>query len=273
MSQEPTAARFTPPTTVVVPLDGSVVADAALPAAHHLAAVVRAKVQRVTVCEKGDRPSEGPRVDVTLSGEPTEAILAHLDTLAAPLVVLSSHGRTGRTKRRVGSVAERIIRRAWAPVVVVGPKLDRSLPLLAPRTLLVAVGPPPVPAGLMTATAGWAGSLGAAVVLAHVRDPDAPDTDPVPDLAALAAELTDAGVANVRREELLSPRPTRTLVDLSSELTPPVLFVAQAHPEEEVEGSRQLTYKLLRHSNWPVMATVGRRRPSVPEAGSDVDTD
>lgn len=261
MSPEPTAARFSPPTTVVVPLDGSVVADAALPAAHHLAAVVRARVQRVTVVEEGRRAGDGPRVDVTLEGDPAEALLAHLDTLDAPLVVLSSHGRTGRTKRRVGSVAERLIRRAWAPVVVVGPKLDRSLPLLAPRTLLVAVGPPPVPAGLMAATAGWARSLGAAVVLAHVRDPESDAGTPAPDLDVLGDELAAAGVPTVRRETPSSSRPTRTLVELSEALTPPVLFVAQAHPAEEVEGSHQLTYKLLRHSRWPVMATVGRQRP------------
>jgi hypothetical protein len=240
-----------------VPGRGRRAAVAALPVAHHLAAA-----------SPSPEAAKGalPRVDVELTGDPVEAILAHVDGLAAPLVVMSGHGHSGWTKRLVGSVAEQVVRRSKAPVVVVGPQLDRSLPLLAPRTLLVAVGSPPVPGAMVTATAGWATTLRSSVVLAHVVSPEvaavADRSDGgsavVPDLDAMADELLNLGLEEVRTERLESDHPTRALVELSETLAPPVLLVAQAHAAEDVDQSDQITYKLLQHSRWPILATVGR---------------
>lgn len=276
MTVEPTRAMW-PPRTVVVPLDGSTVAQAALPVAHHLAAAFRATVQRITVADGGTGPTA--RVDVVLEGEPVASILGHVDGLDAPLIVLSAHGHSGWTKRLAGSVAERIIRASPAPVVVVGPHVDRSRPLMAPRTLLVAVGPPPVPPALIPAAAAWATQLRASVVLAHVAAPgrgraasrdvadstapgDVPTAGPnVPDLDAAAAQLTAAGVADVRVESIVGKHRTRTLVELADAQAPPVLIVAQAHEQAEVDLADQITYKLLRHSQWPILATVGRVAP------------
>jgi hypothetical protein len=57
---------------------------------------------------------------------------------------------------------------------------------------------------------------------------------------------------------------TRALLELADTLPPPVLMVAQAYAvvaqayaAEEIDQSDQLTYKLLRHSRWPILATVG----------------
>jgi nucleotide-binding universal stress UspA family protein len=262
---EPAAPKVVRPRTIVVPLDGSEVAEAALPVAHHLAAAFRAEVQRITVPDaaKGSLP----RVDVELTGDPVEAILAHVEGLAAPLVVMSGHGHSGWTKRLVGSVTEQVVRRSKAPVVVVGPRLDRSLPLLAPRTLLVAIGSPPVPETMLPAAAGWATTLRSSVVLAHVvssevaavadRSADG-GSALIPDLDALAAELRNLGVDEVRSERLESEHPTRALIELSETLAPPVLIVAQAHAAQDIDQSDQVTYKLLQHSRWPILATVGR---------------
>lgn len=273
MTVEPNRAMW-PPRTVVVPLDGSTVAQAALPTAHHLAAAFHAKVERVTVADGGAGPI-GP-VDVVLDGDPVGSILGHVEQLDAPLLVLSAHGHSGWTKRLAGSVAERIIRTSSAPVVVVGPHVDRSRPLLAPRTLLVAVGPPPVPPRLIPAAAQWATHLRASVVLAHVAAPergkaatrDAADgtssgdgpsaSTAVPDLEAAAAQLTAAGVAEVRVESITGKHRTRALVGLADAQPPPVLIVAQAHEQADVDLGDQITYKLLRHSQWPILATVGR---------------
>lgn len=169
------------PRTIVVPLDGSALAEAALPVAHQLATVFRASLNRVTVLDGGgDRQV---RIDTALTGpDPATALLEHLDTLEAPLAVMSAHGHGGLTRRLVGSVAEAVIRRAHCPVVVVGPDLDRSLPNLGPRSLVVAVGYPPVPERLLTAAGGWATALRASVTLVHVRrrtPPRGPDGAPL----------------------------------------------------------------------------------------------
>jgi nucleotide-binding universal stress UspA family protein len=262
---EPTSATSIHPRIIVVPLDGSDVADAALPVAHHLAAAFRAEVQRITVRDGG---KSSARVDVELEGDPAEAIVEHVATLDAPLVVLSGHGHSGWTKRLVGSVADEVVRTSAAPVVVVGPNLDRSQPLLAPRSLLVAIGPPPVPATLIPAAVGWATTLRAAVTLAHVVSPQVADVlehaeggeaaSIAPDLDALAEQARRLGLANVSAELVVSEHPTRALVGLADSLTPPVLLVAQARAAADIEQSDQLTYKLLRHSRWPILATVGR---------------
>ena len=265
MSEQPTAALPDRPRTIVVPIDGSSVAQAALPVAHHLAAALHAKVQRITVRDGG--PGAASPVEVELEGDATEAILAHVDALESPLVVLSAHGHSGWTKRLAGSVAERVIRRCAAPVVVVGPHLDRSLPLLAPRSLVVAVPPPPVPERLLPVTADLAGLLGAGVVLVHVMSPKiaaaaeqagADDPERTPDLDALAAQIRGAGVAHVEARRVVSKHRTRSIIAVADELAPPVMIVAQAHAAEQAQQSDQVTYKLLRHSRWPILATVGR---------------
>jgi nucleotide-binding universal stress UspA family protein len=260
---EPATPADVHPRTIVVPLDGSDVADAALPVAHHLAAAFRAEVQRITVRDGDIRP----RVDVELDGDPAKAIVEHVASLDAPLVVLSGHGHSGWAKRLVGSVAEQVVRNSDAPVVVVGPNLDRSQPLLAPRSLLVAVGPPPVPPNLVPAAVGWAAALRASMTLAHVVSPEVADvlerstdeaTSLVPDLQALAEQTERLGLENVTAELIVSEHPTRALLELADTLPPPVLLVAQAYAAEDIDQSDQLTYKLLRHSRWPILATVGR---------------
>ena len=262
-ANEPANPADVHPRTIVVPLDGSDVADAALPVAHHLASAFRAEVQRITVRD-GVKVT---RVDVELDGDPAKAIVAHVATLDAPLVVLSGHGRSGWTKRLVGSVADQVVRTSDAPVVVVGPNLDRSQPLLAPRSLLVAIGTPPVPASLVPAAVGWAATLRASMTLAHVVSPEVADvlerstddaTALVPDLQALADQAQRLGLEAVTAELVVSEHPTRALLDLADTLTPPVLLVAQASAAEDIDQSDQLTYKLLRHSRWPILATVGR---------------
>lgn len=262
-AHEPAIPADVHPRTIVVPLDGSDVADAALPVAHHLAAAFRAQVQRITVRDGGS----SPRVDVELEGDPAKAIVEHAATLEAPLVVMAGHGHSGWTKRLVGSVADEVVRTSRSPVVVVGPNIDRSQPLLAPRSLLVAVGPPPVPPSLVPAAVGWAATLRASMTLAHVISPEVADvlerstdeaTSLVPDLEALADQAERLGLEDVLAELIVSEHPSRALLQLADTFVPPVLVVAQASAAEEIDQSDQLTYKLLRYGRWPILATVGR---------------
>ena len=51
-------------------------------------------------------------------GDPGHEIAAYAEQIAADLIVLPSHGRTGLTRLLIGSVAERVVRLAHCPVLV-----------------------------------------------------------------------------------------------------------------------------------------------------------
>ena len=69
------------------------------------------------------RVLHGPGVDVEVeeSRDAADAILRRAVTLGADLIVIGTHGRTGINRWFVGSVAERVLRRAASPVMVVPP--------------------------------------------------------------------------------------------------------------------------------------------------------
>lgn len=52
-------------------------------------------------------------------GDPGYEISAYAEQIAADLIVLPSHGRTGLTRLLIGSVAERVVRLAHCPVLVI----------------------------------------------------------------------------------------------------------------------------------------------------------
>lgn len=54
----------------------------------------------------------------TLFGDPGTIVSDYADEIKADLIVISSHGRTGITRFLIGSVAERVVRLAKVPVLV-----------------------------------------------------------------------------------------------------------------------------------------------------------
>jgi nucleotide-binding universal stress UspA family protein len=54
-------------------------------------------------------------------GDPGREIPDFAESLHADLIVLPSHGRTGISRLLIGSVAERVVRRAHCPVLVLRP--------------------------------------------------------------------------------------------------------------------------------------------------------
>jgi nucleotide-binding universal stress UspA family protein len=59
-------------------------------------------------------------------GEAGAEILALAEDVAADLVVIGSHGRTGVARAILGSISERVVREARCPVMVVRPKSYRE---------------------------------------------------------------------------------------------------------------------------------------------------
>jgi nucleotide-binding universal stress UspA family protein len=129
---------------IVVALDGSLVAQEALPAAAALARVLDARIRVVHV----PRPSDiinltgfvEPGIDMleqvtaelraegldasydVIDGFDPAIVLAEIAASdRAAFVVAATHGRTGLARVTLGSVVQRVVRRARCPVLVVRP--------------------------------------------------------------------------------------------------------------------------------------------------------
>jgi len=143
---------------IVVPLDGSQLAATAIPYAVALARPADARMSLLAVVEPvpvhAGLPSadaqEGDERRVTEStaylesvalplrtsglavtavvrhGDPAEAILVDIEDEEDALIVMSTHGRTGLERVRAGSVAQRVLRHASIPVLVVPPHKGAS---------------------------------------------------------------------------------------------------------------------------------------------------
>ena len=155
--------------SIVVPLDESELSESALPVAKAFAADSGSDLVLMTVVdvstdfavwigsrddaedfENEQRRAQeyldkiAARVDgvnvrtVVRSGRPEVEILRLLDEIDNPLVVMSSHGRSGFDRLMVGSVANRIVASADCPVVVVhGEEEDRPAADVSINTILV----------------------------------------------------------------------------------------------------------------------------------------
>ncbi len=140
-------------TTILVPLDGSPLAERALPYAERLAraagatvALVRAETSgitgsRVIVIHQAlaylDQVAAGLRsrgLDVQTSapyGQPAAGVIAEAERLDADMIVLATHGRSGVSHLAYGSVAGEILARASTPILLVGARGEVSATLLA----------------------------------------------------------------------------------------------------------------------------------------------
>jgi nucleotide-binding universal stress UspA family protein len=134
--------------TVVVPLDGSELAERALGYATGIADRMNAPILLVGVVPVASDESEknetraylrsvekrlDGRVQIAVErGRPAEAITEVARLSAESLIVMSTHGRGGIHRWMVGSVAEEVVRTAGMPVLLV--RGDKEVP----RELMVA---------------------------------------------------------------------------------------------------------------------------------------
>jgi nucleotide-binding universal stress UspA family protein len=152
---------------LLVPLDGSWLAEAALPAASYLAEVLGAWVTLVHVVEQdapqqihSDRhlvdPDEaevyleevagrafppGVRVEWHVHTAPqrdvARSIVAHVDELAPDLIVMCTHGQGGLQTWLFGSIAQQVIALGATPVLLIRPSDVDALPPFTCQKLLV----------------------------------------------------------------------------------------------------------------------------------------
>ncbi len=121
--------------TILVPLDGSGLAELAAVHAAELSRLASARLVfvRVVASGKGVRQAadylfrvnqeahyEGLKTDgMVKKGDAAEQIVLAAAETGANMIVLSSHGRTGISRQVFGSVAEAVVRLAPCPVMVV----------------------------------------------------------------------------------------------------------------------------------------------------------
>ncbi|MCC7265522.1 MAG: universal stress protein [Candidatus Latescibacteria bacterium] len=121
-------------------------------AAQHLAEVVRQEISY---------PAQARLVEAF----PTEAILSLARELGAGLLVLGTHGRSGLNRLLMGSVAEKVVRQAGVPVLVV----KQETPLTF-RRLLCPVNYTPVALEALRHAADLASRSGAELVVMSVEE-------------------------------------------------------------------------------------------------------
>lgn len=158
---------------VLVPLDGSELAAAALPMARIVALSTGSELTLVTVLPEDALPGStrepadylqevaapmravGVVVHTTIRvGEPATAILELVSECEADLVLMATHGRSGVGRALLGSVADQVLRAGVVPVLLLHPNQRRTAAL---RTVLVPVD----------GTSGAAVALASAVPLAR----------------------------------------------------------------------------------------------------------
>lgn len=175
--------------TVLVPLDGSPLAERALPFAARLATAGRARVvlAHVRSSSYSDAPlAYDPAEDVDAlrrdgviatssvycapTGDVADVLDLALREAAADLVVMSTHGRGGLRRTILGSVADRLMRTAEVPVLLIPPRCEVSWGARPPQILVPLDGSPLAEQALDPA-AGLATLLDAEILLVRALPP------------------------------------------------------------------------------------------------------
>ena len=82
-------------------------------------------------------------VDVRV-GRAAEEVLSAASNTGADLIIIATHGRDGIARWRLGSVADKIVRHADCPTIVVGPNVNKELEPYSLRRILVPLDGTPL---------------------------------------------------------------------------------------------------------------------------------
>jgi nucleotide-binding universal stress UspA family protein len=185
--------------TILVPLDGSPLAEKALPTAIQIARRTGATLHLSCVLTPASRPAEPPgppREEETaldlaawraqqaapgtmvqtshINGPPAPALAEHATSVGADLVVMTTHGRGPLSRFWLGSVTDGLLRRCPVPMLVLRPAdaapADLTAEVPVRRVVVPLDGSAFAETALGPAT-GLARLFGAAVELVHVVPP------------------------------------------------------------------------------------------------------
>jgi nucleotide-binding universal stress UspA family protein len=214
---------------VLVPLDGSHLAEAALPAAASIAAKLKASVTLIHVIER--RPPDSIHSDRHLSDvdEATAylaelartafpadvkvethvhsaevsnvagSIVEHSDELALDIVVMCTHGRSGPRDFMFGTMAQQVIALGATPVLLIRPEVQERKPGFLRSRILVPLDSQPDHARCLPFAVDLATPFGVPIQLLSV----------IPTAETLAGHEAAAG--------RLLPIATRVMLDFDEE--------------------------------------------------------
>jgi nucleotide-binding universal stress UspA family protein len=99
---------------------GAWTAEVYVPNLPEMLDTLRREAEKRLAVLKSDAGRGGVYVETdVLTGQPAHTIVEHAQTGGFDLIVMGTHGRTGFSHLFVGSVAERVVRRAPCPVLTV----------------------------------------------------------------------------------------------------------------------------------------------------------
>jgi len=121
---------------ILVPLDGSPIAECVLPHTMAVARACKAQVTLLRVLERTQAAGQTRSVDpldwymskaearayldgLSTEGQAAERIIEFTRSHDVSLIILSSHGRSGLSNWNVSSIVQKIISRAYVPVMIV----------------------------------------------------------------------------------------------------------------------------------------------------------
>jgi nucleotide-binding universal stress UspA family protein len=182
---------------LLVPLDGSQLAESALPAAEYIAQTLKIPVTLVHIIEKD--PPQAIHGEAHLSSEPeaktyldriartfpagtevdthihtravkdvAQSIVSHVDELESDLIVMCTHGSGGLRHMLFGNIAQQVINLGKTPVLLIQPRESQVPPEFKCQRMLVPLdGDPEHEHGLLIA-AGLAQACNASIHLIMV---------------------------------------------------------------------------------------------------------
>lgn len=264
---------------VVVPLDGSRTAEAAIPTARslarsggvglHLLHVRRREVERRAATEYLDRTveligrGERSKVDYEVrDGNVVECLHEGACRVHANLVVMASRGLGD--VRPVGdrSVAEQLAARTVAPLLLV--RADAGFPTDEPRPIkrvLAAIDPERDPTGTIRGLVDFAFLSQAHVTLVSVVVDEPPTDQPDPDRRRRTLAVLDRLADRLRADGIRAAARVVAGSDVAAsilaELTRCGADVVVVHPKERVRGAAEpfgrVTDAIIRGATTPVL--------------------
>jgi nucleotide-binding universal stress UspA family protein len=180
---------FFPDTTLLVPLDGTAAAQAALPVAETLAQRTGALLRLIHVGDAGEQvPSSRQLCEQLgaspghvrqgvidrLTGPPVTALLQAAQASPHPMIVMCSHSALLPPEACLGRTAAEVIAGAGCPIVLVRPERG-GMPWKLERILVPYDGTPATASALRPAI-DLASRVSAALVVLHIAVPGAPGT-------------------------------------------------------------------------------------------------
>lgn len=213
-----------PPSTFVVPLDGSDFALRALRVAHRFADLFGADIVAVTTPQtidddlRRERPSWLASLDVrsvlSTAEDPADAVAEVVAQTEHAAVCMATHARGSIGSAALGNVAQRVLREVAAPVLLVGRHCDTESTDRGP--IVVAHDGSEAADVVLAPARAWAHACDVPIVLVFVYHPLDVVSPQHPDAAVVAAQQRLG--PETRLDAVASSFPAGAIRDLAHEL-------------------------------------------------------